>query len=198
MALTLNKEDGSGMSDANSYADVVDGDMYHEAHLYATVWTAATEARKEAALMMATRLIDSLFQFNGSRVNASQALQWPRAECRDPDGGQATLSVLLPMSSSFLPYDRVPTAVLQATCELARELLAVDRTAAAPGEGIDTVSTAHATHAASGSGSDSTSSTTRYSKVDTRQVLPSVVRAMLSKFGAPVSGGSGAVRLVRT
>ncbi len=196
--MTLNKEDGTGMAGANSYADVPDGDMYHEAHLYASVWTAATEARKEAALMMATRLIDSLFQFNGSRASASQALQWPRAECRDPDGGRGTLSVLLPMSSGFVPYNIVPAAVLQATCELARELLAADRTAAPPGEGIDTVSAAHATHAASGSGSDSTSSTTKYSKVDTRQILPPVVRAMLAKFGAPVSGGSGAVRLVRT
>ena len=87
MALTLVKEDGTGMSDANSYADVADGDMYHEAHLYASAWTGATEQRKEAALMMATRLIDSQFQFNGSRTNASQALQWPRAECPDPDKG---------------------------------------------------------------------------------------------------------------
>ncbi|HPV11353.1 MAG TPA: hypothetical protein PKW83_11865 [Verrucomicrobiota bacterium] len=196
--MTLNKEDGSGMADANSYADVPDGDMYHEAHLYASVWTAATEARKEAALMMATRLIDSLFQFNGSRASASQALQWPRAECRDPDRGQATLSVLLPVVSNFVPYDSVPGAVVQATCELARELLVADRTAAPAGEGIDTVSTAHATHAATGSGSDSTSSTTKYSKSDTRQVLPPVVRSMLAKFGAPVSGGSGPVRLVRT
>lgn len=197
MALTLNKEDGTGMADANSYADVPDGDMYHDAHLYASAWTAASEQRKEAALMMATRLIDSQFQFNGTRTSASQALQWPRAECRDPDRGLLTLSALLPVLSSFVPYDSVPKAVVEATCEMARELLIADRTASPPGEGIDTVTAAHATHAATGSASDSTSSTTKYSKADTRPIISQVARAMLSKYGALVSGGSGAVRLVR-
>jgi len=99
--------------------------------------------------------------------------------------------------SNCVPYDTVPKAVVQATCEMARKLLVVDRTASPPGEGIDTVTTAHATHAATGTGSDSTSSSTKYSKVDTRRVISPVARAMLSKFGAAVSGGSGAVMLLR-
>ena len=36
MALTLVKEDGTGKADANSYADVADGDSYHDGHLYAS------------------------------------------------------------------------------------------------------------------------------------------------------------------
>ncbi len=198
MALTLIKEDGTGKADANSYANVADSDAYHDGHLYASAWTGATVDRKAAALVMATRLIDSQFQFNGSRTSTSQALQWPRAECRDPDRGLVTLSALLPILSNYVPYDTVPVAVVQATCEMARELLVADRTAAAPGEGIDTVTSAHATHAATGSGSDSTSSTTKYSKGDTRQIVPPLVRSMLSKFGSAASGGSGPVRLVRT
>ena len=146
MALTLIKEDGTGKVDANSYADAADGDAYHDGHLYATAWTGATQTRKEAALVMATRLIDSQFQFNGSRTNASQALQWPRAECPDPDKGLVTLSALLPILSNFVDYDSVPAAVVQATCEMARELLIVDRTAAPPGEGIESEQTAHASH----------------------------------------------------
>lgn len=197
MALTLVKEDGTGMADANSYADVADCDAYHEGHLYASPWTGAAADRKAAALVMATQLIDSQFQFNGTRTSASQALQWPRAECRDPDRGLLTLSALLPVLSNCVPYDSVPKAVVQATCEMARELLVVDRTAAAPGEGIDTVQTAHASHDASGSGSTSDSSSTKYSKVDTRPIISQVARAMLAKYGALVSGGSGVVRLVR-
>ena len=198
MALTLVKEDGTGLATANSYADVADGDAYFEGHLYAAVWTGVDESRKSAALVMATRLIDSQFQFNGSRTGASQALQWPRAECRDPDMGLVTLSVLLPILSNYVPYDTVPKAVVQATCEMARELLILDRTASPPGEGIDTVTTSHATHAATGTASDSTSSSTKYSKADTRPIISQVARAMLAKYGAQVSGGSGAVRLVRT
>jgi hypothetical protein len=73
----------------------------------------------------------------------------------------------------------------------------VDRTAAPAGEGIDSVATAHATHAATGTGSDSTSSTTKYDKSDTRPIMSRVAQAMLSKYGALVDGASGAVRLVR-
>jgi hypothetical protein len=80
---------------------------------------------------------------------------------------------------------------------MARELLIVDRTAAPPGEGIDSVQTIHATHAATGTGSSSDTSSTKYSKSDTRLIISCVARAMLSKYGAPISGGGGAVRLVR-
>ncbi|HVM51418.1 MAG TPA: DnaT-like ssDNA-binding protein [Candidatus Acidoferrum sp.] len=197
MALTLIKEDGTGKPDANSYADVTDGDGYHDGHLYATAWTGATADRKAAALVMATRLIDSQFQFNGGRTSAAQALQWPRTECPDPDKGLLAVSVLLPILSDFVDYNAVPSAVVQATCEMARELLVVDRTASPPGEGLDSVQTIHATHAASGTGSSSDTSATKYSKVDTRPIISHVAQAMLAKFGALMCGSSGMVRLTR-
>lgn len=196
MALTLIKEDGTGKADANSYADVAEGDSYHDGHLYATAWSGATADKKAAALVMATRLIDSQYQFNGSRANEGQALQWPRAECPDPDRGLVSLSVLLPILSNFVPYDSVPKSVVQATCEMARELLILDRTAAPAGEGIASIQTKHVAAASSGTGA-SDSSATSYSKSDTRPVISRVAQAMLCKFGALVSGGSGSVRLVR-
>src|SRR5262245_759834 len=125
MALTLIKEDGTGKVDANSYASAVDGDAYHDGHLYATAWTAATLANKEKALVLATRLIDSQFQFNGVKANEAQALQWPREACLDPDAPKG-----------WTESDVVPTCVCDATCEMARELLIVDRTAAPVGEGL--------------------------------------------------------------
>ena len=71
MALTLIKEDGTGKVDANSYASAADGDAYHEGHLYASAWTGATLANKEKALVMATRLIDGEYQFNGFKGERS-------------------------------------------------------------------------------------------------------------------------------
>ncbi len=197
MALTLVKEDGTGKPDANSYAAVADGDAYFDGHLYASAWTAATVDRKAAALVMATRLIDSQVQFNGGRTSAAQALQWPRTECPDPDKGLLAVSVLLPMLSNYVDYNLVPPAVVQATCEMARELLVVDRTASPPGEGLDTVTTAHSSHAATGTGSTSDSSTTKYNKGDTRIISP-VAQAMLAKFGSLVCSSSGMARLRRT
>ena len=196
MALTLVKEDGTGKVDANSYASVADGDAYFEGHLYATAWTAATSGTKAAALVMATRLVDSQFQFNGYRAHETQALQWPRERCPDPDRNAVSSSLQSPLLSSFVPNDEVPIGVAAAVCEMARELLIVDRTAAPPGEGIAATQTSQASHTDT-SGTSSQSSTT-YSKSDTRQVISPVAQAMLAKYGALVSAKSGAVALVRT
>jgi len=197
MALTLIKEDGTARTDANSYATAADGDAYHDGHLYASTWTSATTARKEAALVMATRLVDSQCQFNGYRVSDQQALQWPRWKCPDPDGGLALIPLrLLPRGMGFVDYNTVPKAVRDATCEMARELLVQDRTAAPPGQGIDTVHTGHTDAAGTGTGA-SDNSTTKYSKADTRPVISQVAQAMLVKYGSLTDGGGGPVRLFR-
>lgn len=171
MALVLNKEDGTGKADANAYANAADGDAYHEGHLYATAWAGATAGQKDAALVMASRVIDAEYQFHGKRVSESQALQWPREECPDPDG------------AGNLDGNKVPVAVVRATCELARELLIADRTAAPPGEGI--LEQHNADYSA-----------TVYSKKDSRPIIPRLVQAMLARFGSLIRQG-GMARLQR-
>ena len=171
MALILIKETGTGLANANAYADATDGDAYHEGHLYASAWTAATTANKEKALVMATRLIDAQYQFNGVRANEDQALQWPREGCRIPD------------FEDELPMDSVPRPVIEATCEMGRELLIADRTATPPGEGLKYFN-------------DGTQQT-GYDKNDKRPVISHNAQAMLAKFGSVLKARSGAVRLVR-
>jgi len=183
MSLTLMKEDGTGKADANSYADVADANAYHDGHLYATAWTAATDDQKAVALVMATRLIDAEFQFNGTRTTAGQSLQWPRAMCPEPDNVHVPISVLLPIPYDYVQYDTVPKAVVQATCEMARELLIADRTVAPAGEGLKYYNAAGIQ--------------TGYDKTDRRPVLSQVAQAMLAKYGSLIKSGSGAVRLVR-
>ena len=171
MALTLIKEDGTGKADANSYAAVADGDAYHDGHLYASAWTAATTENKEKALVFATRLVDAEFRFKGVKANTTQALQWPRSDCRDPDG------------DDYLASDAVTSAVVQATCEMARELLVKDRTAAYAGEGLKYLNVG--------------STQTGYDKTDTPPVITRVAQAMLAKLGSLLKAKSGAVNLVR-
>jgi hypothetical protein len=197
MALTLIKEDGTGKVDANSYAGAADGDAYFDGHLYATAWTAASTPNKEKALVFATRLIDSQFQFNGWKAHDQQALQWPRERCPDPDKGLITISVLVPFLGTFVDADLVPPAVVNATCEMARELLIADRTAAPPGEGVASVHTGHTDAGVGGNAPSSNNTTTVYSKGDMPPVISHVAQAMLAKFGALMSDGSGPVRLVR-
>src|SRR4029077_14861576 len=93
MALLLIKEDGTGKVDANSYASAADGDAYHDGHLYATAWAAASSGNRENANILATRLIVAEYQLNGYRAHNNQALQWPREQCPDPDKGLSTISV---------------------------------------------------------------------------------------------------------
>jgi hypothetical protein len=172
MPLTLIKETGAGLANANAYADAADGDAYHDGHLYGTAWTAATLANKEKALVMATRLIDSQYQFNGVKANEVQALQWPREGCRDVDS-----------EDGWIESNLVPTVVRDATCELARELLIVDRTAAPAGEGLKY---------------DNTGTTqVGYDKSDRRPVISHVAQAMLAKLSSLLKSRSGAVRLTR-
>jgi hypothetical protein len=195
MALTLIKEDGTGRTDANSYATTAEADSYFEAHLYASAWTAATATTKAAALVMATRLVDSQYQFHGYRAHDTQALQWPRERCPDPDRNLVTSTTMSPVLTNFVPSTQVPQPVAAAVCEMARELLIVDRTAAPAGEGVESVATS--THTKTSSSDTSSSSTTKYSKSDTRAVISRVAQAMLCKYGALIVGGSGSVQLER-
>ena len=123
-------------------------------------------------------------QFNGTRTNPLQALQWPRELCPDPDNACVPLSVLMPMPSDYVPYNAVPKAVVQATCELARELLVADRTQPPPGEGLK-----YFNNAAVQSG---------YDKSDTPAVLSRIALVMLAKYGSQIRARSGVVKLIRT
>jgi hypothetical protein len=181
--MTLVKEDGTGKADANAYADVADGDAYHEGHLYATAWTGATAVQKTAALVMATRLIDAEYQFNGVKTVDVQALQWPRVNCPDPDKAPIPILTSLLLVDPFVPFSIVPKALVQATCEMARELLVADRTAAPAGEGLKYENVG--------------GNQTGYDKLDRRPIISPVAQALLDKFGSLINARSGAVRLVR-
>lgn len=185
MALTLTKETGAGVSGANSYADAADGDAYHEAHVYAATWTAATVPDKEKALVMATRLIDACFTFNGSKVAQAQALQWPRFDCPDPDASAVVVPGLLRVAQTDFPSDAIPQCLLDATCELARLLLGTDLTQGAGWDGLESFRLEGAM------------------KLEFRpgalpSMLPEIVRQYLAKLGLPARSGGGMVKLQRT
>jgi hypothetical protein len=185
MPLVLIKEDGTGKADANSYANAADGDAYHDGHFYPTAWPGATTANKEKALVMATRLIDAHYQFNGRKTSTEQALQWPRDGAIDPDRSDTRLSAL---SNSIGPYfdsDEVPKALVDATCEMARELLIADRTDAPDGEGVAQISLVGAV-------------TIVFDKKDRQPVISHVAQSLLAKLGTLIRPGGGTARLVRT
>lgn len=78
MALIV--EDGTGMSTAESFASVAAADT-RLAALGNTNWADLTTTEKEQALRRATAYMEQAYRQNwqGTRVNSTQALSWPRS-----------------------------------------------------------------------------------------------------------------------
>ena len=146
---------------------------YHEAHAYASTWTAATADQKNRALVMATRLLDQHLEWNGWVVDSIQALQWPRAGC--------VTRARYPIADTVIPAD-----VKYATAELARQLLAGDRTA------DDDVETRGITSLSAGSVSLAFDS----ARVKVK-VVPDAVAAMVDYLGRVKSARPTMATLVR-
>lgn len=89
MALTV--EDGTGLTNAQSYISVADADTYHTDRGN-TDWTSASSGEKETALVKATQWIDGKYRrrWRGIRSTAGQALTWPRSSVYDIDGFNVT------------------------------------------------------------------------------------------------------------
>ena len=75
MALIV--ETGSAAAASESYASVAQADTYF-ANRGITIWAPLQIAEKEQALRRATDFMSS-YAWAGSRVNATQALDWPRS-----------------------------------------------------------------------------------------------------------------------
>ena len=174
MPLTLIKEDGTGLSNANTYASEADADNFFAGHLYSDYWVApVNQTRRTAALAMATAIIDAEWQFHGVKAVAGQALQWPRAECPAPDAEVG----------ESVPSDTVPGAILNATCQLALKLLQTDRTTDPAGEGIFSEWTEFTGK--------------KYDASTRRPALPAWVQSYLLKYGVPIRRAPSVVKLTR-
>lgn len=106
-----------GAANANSYLTRAEGDTYFDGHLYAGDWTGATVANKEIALVMATRTLDAMYEWEQFPTATTQALQWPRS------------GVLDYLRLSIISDTVVPAKLKEATAELAKGLLAANLTA---------------------------------------------------------------------
>lgn len=109
MALIV--EDGTGLSNAESYVSVADADLYVGDTFFSGDWSTSTTQVKEKLLKNATRLIDSFFDFNGEKAVATSSLRWPRTGVYDKDG--------IEVSSTA-----VPRGIVYATVEMAIALQA--------------------------------------------------------------------------
>lgn len=108
----------AGSASANAYVSLAVANQYHSDRPAAgTTWANATDDQKNAAILWATTLLDRLFVWEGTVVDATQKLLWPRAGLLDVN------------EYSNLSEDSIPEPIQEATAEFARQLLAADRAA---------------------------------------------------------------------
>lgn len=111
MAITLVAT--AGASNANTYCTLADAETYFESRLHKSDWDSATDANKNIALAMATRMLDNMFDWYGVSADEDQALLWPRYWVSDRKGW-------------IYDSDEIPTELRDATAELALFLLDAD------------------------------------------------------------------------
>jgi len=80
-------ENGTGLSNANTYIDIAFADAYHRLRDSAT-WADQGDHEKVAALIRATQYLDQSWAFVGEIEVLTQALAWPRipADLTDAEG----------------------------------------------------------------------------------------------------------------
>lgn len=100
-------EDGSGLTNANSYVDLTWVDSYF-AGRGNIEWASATDNDKLVALIKATDYLDVVYNFVGTKASSTQALEWPRAGAEDKYGE---------------PLVGIPTILKKAAAELALRAL---------------------------------------------------------------------------
>lgn len=100
-------EDGSGLTNSNSYVSLSEADAYWELR-NDTQWSGLSDDAKTASLVRAAQYMDFTYRWVGDRYSATQAMTWPRVVFWDRDG-------------RAMYANEVPQRVKDAQCELARE-----------------------------------------------------------------------------
>lgn len=112
-AADLLVEDGTGITDANSYTDRADATSYAQLRQFGPfiAWLEADESNQVAALIQATAYVDIRWRFVGeisvedTGSGDPQELSWPRTPAIDSEGNDVS--------------DTVPFQVIDATIEYA-------------------------------------------------------------------------------
>ncbi len=102
---------------ANSNASLEQAQAYMDTLVplsLADAWNDAGEEEQNAALISATRQLDTWFEWYGFVASSSQMLLWPRSGVVGLNGYLVSTSV-------------IPQGIIDATAELARQMLTSDR-----------------------------------------------------------------------
>ena len=110
--MTIVVEIGNAASNSECYISVADADIYH-ASIGNSIWTNLLLAEKEQALRRAANYMTQYYrlQGKGTRVNSTQALDWPRWNVQVPD--------IIGYGRNYVLQTEIPIAVMRANADLA-------------------------------------------------------------------------------
>lgn len=96
---------------SNSYVTLAQADQYHDDRVASgTTWGDSSENSKTRAILWATELLESLYDWNGAVTTTTQKLAWPRSGLWNRNG-------------YALDDETLPEPIRDATAEFARQLL---------------------------------------------------------------------------
>lgn len=122
MAFTFVVETGTADPDANSYTTVEYFRDYIVTNSYVDI-SLLTDDQIEYGLVRASKYLDNMVAWNGTRVDDESGLRWPRAGVYDADGFE-------------IPSDVIPFVLQDAVCEFFGYLLTSDWTAPEDSRGL--------------------------------------------------------------
>lgn len=128
MAFVFTVETGTGLDPlANSYVSVVEADDIITTNIHAAIeWDALTVDQKERLLVWASRYLDDHTTWKGEKTVSTSPLRWPRTGVCDRD-------------NTHIADDVIPIQLKVATAEMARYLVAQDRTVERDSDGLERV-----------------------------------------------------------
>ena len=116
MAVTVIVEDGSGVTNANSYRSTADIDSWVETNPHDSTWAGLAQAQKNGYAIMSCRVLNEQIDWDGWQTDDEQSLDLPRSGMTDKNGNS-------------IDDDEIPSEIQNAQSELARLLAESDRTA---------------------------------------------------------------------
>lgn len=108
--IIFNVEDGTNVSNANSYISLDDAIQFM-ANKGRTDWIALSDEEKKVTLIKGTQYVDNLYEWNGRRKFEEQTLSFPRI----PDFGRH----LLLDADGYDYTGKIPRKLKEAVCEAA-------------------------------------------------------------------------------
>lgn len=127
MSFSFVVENGVGDPDANSYVTEDYANDYFAVNSYVSdTWAALDDDQKQKLLVRASKSLDAIMLWSGTRVDDESGLRWPRTGAFDADGFQ-------------IPDDVIPPILMDGVCEWASYLMTSDWTSPQPQRGLNRI-----------------------------------------------------------